>query len=74
MQTFEGVSSALDDIAGVLGSCRIYEKIHWSTDLESAKAVLEQVPQLYASCLRFMAEAINFFNTPTSSKYSGWRL
>lgn len=63
MQTFEAVCSTLDDIADIMGSCKIYEKMHWFSQLESAKAVVLQIPKLYASCLRFMADAINYFNT-----------
>lgn len=72
MQTFEAVSAVLENIAGVMGSCRIYEKIHWSNEhgLQSADAVVQQVPQLYTVCLKFMAEAIDFFNTKAPSKYS----
>lgn len=42
MQTFEGISSVLDDIAGLMGSCKIYEKIHSSRDFESSKNVIQQ--------------------------------
>lgn len=72
MQTFEGVSSALDNIAGMMGSCRIYERIHLSNEhgLESAKAVAAQIPRLYACCLRFMAEAIDYFQTDAASELS----
>lgn len=69
MHTFEGVSSALDDIAGVLGSCRIYERIY-DSELVSAKAVIEQLPRLYAHCLRFMAKAIDYFQITTASELS----
>lgn len=69
VQTFEGVSSALDDIASVMGSCRIYEKIY-ANELESAKAVIGQLPRLYAHCLRFMAEAIDYYQTKTPSELS----
>lgn len=68
MQTFEAVSSALDDIASVMASCRIYEKIY-SMNLESIKAVMEQLPRLYAHCLRFMAEAINYYQTDTAGEF-----
>lgn len=66
LHTFEAVSSALDDVASVMGSCRIYERIY-SNDLESAKAVMVQLPRLYTHCLVFMAETINYFQTKTSS-------
>lgn len=69
MHTFEGVSAALDDIAGVLGSCTFYERIY-DSELESAKAVFEQLPRLYAHCLRFMAKAIEYFQTATASELS----
>lgn len=69
MQTFEAVSSALGDIASVMGSCRIYEKIY-SNELESAKAVIGQLPRLYAHCLRFMAEAIDYIQTKTPGESS----
>lgn len=69
MHTFEGVSAALDDIAGVLGSCTFYERIY-DSELESAKAVFEQLPRLYAHCLRFMAKAIDYFQTTTASELS----
>lgn len=68
MQTFEAVSSALDDIADIMGSCKIYETIHRFSQLESAKAVIFHIPKLYASCLRFMADAIDYFNTDALSK------
>lgn len=66
LHTFEAVSSALDDVASIMGSCRIYERIY-SNDLESAKAVMVQLPRLYTHCLVFVAGAINFFQTETSS-------
>lgn len=77
MQTFEAASDALDDIAGLMGSCRIYEMIYssWPAGLESAEAVICQLPRLYARCLRFMAEAIDYFNTKTFSElpsHSEW--
>lgn len=73
MHTFEAVSSALDDIASIMGSCRIYESIY-SRDFESAKAVIGQLPPLYAHCLRFMAEAIDYFHTkaPSESHVASW--
>lgn len=73
MHTFEAVSSALDDIASIMGSCRIYESIY-SHDFESAKAVIGQLPRLYAHCLRFMAEAIDYFHTkaPSESPNGMW--
>lgn len=70
MQTFEGVSSALDDIAGMMGSCRIYERIHLSYvhEFTSAQAVIAYLPKLYTHCLGFMAEAIEYFQTDTASE------
>lgn len=70
MQTFEGVSSTLDDIAGIIGSCTIYEKIYSSSELESAKAVVVQLPRLYSFCLVFMARAIDYYHTKAPSTFS----
>lgn len=58
MQTFVGISSALDDIAGLMGSCKIYEKIHSSRDLQSSQNVMQQLPHVYGAILEFTAEAI----------------
>lgn len=71
MQTFEAVSSALENIAGIMGACKIYEGIHWFNDhrLQSAEAVVQQLPQLCTICLRFLAEAIDFFNTNAPSEF-----
>lgn len=66
MYTFEGVTSALDDIAGILGTCTIYERIY-DTELDSAKAVFDQLTRLYTCCLHFMAKAIEYFKTSTAS-------
>lgn len=70
MQTFEGVSSTLENIANIMGSCRIYEEIHSPNELESSKAVTDQISQLYAVCLKFMAEAIIYWGTNTASEFS----
>lgn len=70
MQTFEAVSSTLEDIANIMGSCRIYEEIHSPSNLKSSKAVIDQIPRLYAACLKFMAETIIYFNTNTTSRFS----
>ncbi|KAL0631347.1 hypothetical protein Q9L58_009793 [Maublancomyces gigas] len=71
MQTFEAVSSALEDIAGIMGSCRIYENIHLSSILKSSEAVIRQLPRLYTHCLIFMADAISYFSTKTSKRVTG---
>lgn len=68
MQTFEVVSAALEDITGIMGSCRVYEKIHWAGEYQSAKAVIQHLPELYAQCLRFMAKAIEYFSKDTFSE------
>lgn len=68
MHTFEAVSSVLEDIASIMGSCRIYERIY-SKEFESAKAVITQLSRLYAHCLRFMAEAIDYFHTKSPSEF-----
>lgn len=70
MQTFEGVSAALEDITGIVGSCRLYEKIHWSGEYDSAKAVVQHLPDMYTQCLRFIAKAIEYFSKDTFSKCS----
>lgn len=70
-QTFEVVSSALGNMAGIVGAFKIYEGIHWFNDhrLQSAEAVVQQLPQLGTVCLRFLAEAIVFFNTNAPSEF-----
>lgn len=70
MQTFECISSTFEDIAGIMGSCRIYEKMHSLSKLESSKAVIDQIPSLYVACLKFIAEAIIYLNTGTTSEFS----
>lgn len=60
MQTFEGISSTLDDIAGLMGSCKIYEMIHSSREFQSSKNVMQQLPCVYAAMLEFTAEAIYY--------------
>lgn len=67
MRTFEGVTSAMDDVAGLLGTCTIYERIY-SGKWDSARAVVEQLPRVYAHCLKFMAQAIEYFQTSTASE------
>lgn len=42
LETFEGVSSAWEDIAGMMGSCRTYEDLYRSGEHDSAKAVIAQ--------------------------------
>lgn len=58
MQTFKGISSTLDDIAGLMGSCMIYERIHGCRGLLTSKNVMRQLPYAYAAMLEFTAEAI----------------
>lgn len=70
MQTFEGISSGLDEIAGLMGSCKIYDRIHSSRTLESSRAVIEQLPLVYAAMLVFTAEAISYSNTGSVGKDS----
>lgn len=70
MQTFEGVSSALDDIAGIMDSCRVYEMLYWSDGCKSAKAIIQHLPDLYAQCLRFIAKAVSYFTKDTLSELS----
>lgn len=69
MRTFEAVSSLMEDIVGIIASCTLYEKIYWSDDCESAKAVIHHLPGLYAHCLRFMAMAISYFQKTNLSKF-----
>lgn len=40
MQTFDGVSSALENIAAMMGSYRTYEDLYLSSELESGAAVI----------------------------------
>lgn len=60
MQTFEGISSALDDIAGLMGSCKIYEGIHSARELQSSKNIIQQLPLAYVAMLEFTVEAIRY--------------
>lgn len=69
MQTFEAVSSVLEDIVGVIASCTVYENIYWSDGSQSAKAVIAHLPDLYAKCLGFLAKAINYFRKTTTSEF-----
>lgn len=76
MQTFEAISSALDDIAGMMGSCRIYERIHLTRRLESSKAVVQQLPVAYTAVLKFIVEAVcysdeKYIGKPLSSTQDG---
>jgi hypothetical protein len=62
MQTFEATSSALDDIAGMMGSCMVYDRIHSLAcrDLDSSRAVMEQLPLAYEAVLKFISEALYY--------------
>lgn len=68
MQIFEGISSGLDEIAGLMGSCKIYDRIHSSRVLDSSRAVIEQLPLVYTAMLIFTAEAISYSNTGYGGK------
>lgn len=70
MQIFEGISSGLDEIAGLMGSCKIYDRIHSSRVLDSSRAVIEQLPLVYTAMLIFTAEAISYSNTVYGGKAS----
>lgn len=67
IQTFEVVCLALDDIADIMGSCKIYERIHWFSELQSAKVAILQLPKLYRCYLMFLADVIDYSNTHTLS-------
>lgn len=69
LQTFEAVSSVSEDIVGIIVSCTVYEKIYWSDGCQSAKAVIDHLPDLYAKCLSFMAKAITYFRKTTTSEF-----
>lgn len=69
LQTFDGVSSALEDIAEMMGSCRTYEDLYRSSQRDSGRAVVVQLQKLYVYNLTFMAGAIDYFRTGGLSEW-----
>lgn len=68
MEAFEAVVLFLEEIASIIGSCRIYENIFSPGDLESTGRAMKGVLFLYVDVLNFIAEANIYFKTPTRSK------
>jgi len=73
METFEKVISFLEDVANIVGSCRIYENLFSPGDLESTGRAMRQLLLLYVAILGFIAEANIYFSTPSNgrSKFHG---
>lgn len=69
METFEAVTSFLEEIANLIGSCRIYENLFSPGDLESTGRAMKCLLLLYVAILEFIAEANVYFNTPSGSKF-----
>lgn len=69
METFEAVTSFLEEIANLIGSCRIYENLFSPGDLESTGRAMKYLLLLYVAILEFIAEANVYFNTPSGSKF-----
>lgn len=72
LQTFDGVSSALEDIAGMMESCRTYEDLYLCSARDSGRAVVVQLQELYVHCLMFMADAIDYFRTAGLREWDNW--
>lgn len=70
MEAFEKVTSFLEVIANIMGSCRIYENLYSPGNLDSTRPVMDRLRELYDAVLKFIAEANDYFSTSSGSKFT----
>ena len=73
MKTFEELTSALEDIGNIVSCCRIYEELYLSSTYDSANAVVDALPPLYTTVLRFIIEMRGYYDMKGLSELDNLR-